>query len=125
MAVLFTHCFLQVKPSDVIDRIYSCTMEIYMLSNLYYSYGAAAIALPQVQAWMYMKFKCNLLIQLWNIHHVVVIPENTLPEDYDPQFFIDEIKRANRETIPEEEWLSDRLYYVDYKKKKNHLRTFV
>ena len=62
-----------------------------MLSNLYYSYGAAAIALPQVQAWMYMKFKCNLLIQLWNIHHVVVIPENTLPEDYDPQFFIDEI----------------------------------
>lgn len=97
----------------------------YMLSNLYYSYGAAAIALPQVQAWMYMKFKCNLLIQLWNIHHVVVIPENTLPEDYDPQFFIDEIKRANRETIPEEEWLSDRLYYVDYKKKKNHLRTFV
>ena len=55
-------------------------MEIYMLSNLYYSYGAAAIALPQVQAWMYMKFKCNLLIQLWNIHHVVVIPENTLPE---------------------------------------------
>lgn len=84
-----------------------------MLSNLYYSYGAAAIALPQVQAWMYMKFKCNLLIQLWNIHHVVVI------------FFIDEIKRANRETIPEEEWLSDRLYYVDYKKKKNHLRTFV
>ena len=121
----FTHCFLQVKPSDVIDRIYSCTMEIYILSNLYYSYGAAAIALPQVQAWMYMKFKCNLLIQLWNIHHVVVIPENTLPEDYDPQFFIDEIKRANRETIPEEEWLSDRLYYVDYKKKKNHLRTFV
>lgn len=114
-----------MKPSDVIDRIYSCTMEIYMLSNLYYSYGAAAIALPQVQAWMYMKFKCNLLIQLWNIHHVVVIPENTLPEDYDPQFFIDEIKRANRETIPEEEWLSDRLYYVDYKKKKNHLRTFV
>ena len=113
-----------------------------MLSNLYYSYGAAAIALPQVQAWMYMKFKCNLLIQLWNIHHVVVIPENTLPEDYDPQFFIDEIKRANRETIPEEEiketltrlipkeipeeeWLTDRLYYVDYKKKKNHLRTFV
>ena len=60
-----------------------------------------------------------------NIHHVVGIPENTLPEDYDPQFFIDEIKRANRETIPEEEWLSDRLYYVDYKKKKNHLRTFV
>ena len=53
------------------------------------------------------------------------LPENTLPEDYDPQFFIDEIKRANRETIPEEEWLSDRLYYVDYKKKKNHLRTFV
>ena len=44
---------------------------------------------------------------------------------YIPQFFIDEIKRANRETIPEEEWLSDRLYYVDYKKKKNHLRTFV
>ena len=64
-------------------------------------------------------------IQLWNIHHVVVIPENTLPEDYDPQFFIDEINRANRETIPEEEWLSDRLYYVDYKKKKYHLRTFV
>ena len=67
-------------------------MEIYMLSNLYYSYGAAAIALPQVQAWMYMKFKCNLLIQLWNIHHVVVIPENTLPLDVSDQVLADRKK---------------------------------
>lgn len=95
----------------------------YMLSNLYYSYGAAAIAVPHVQAWMYVKFQCNLLIQPWNIQHVVVIPENTLPENYDPQFFIDELKQAIKGTIPEEEWLSDRLYYLDYQ--KSRLRTFV
>lgn len=88
---------------------------MYVLTNTQRSHGAAAILYPGLLELIGEEWKESFFILPSSIHEVLLIPESKSPG-------ITEMKEAvysiNRTEVSREEFLSDSVYYYNYRKKE-------
>jgi hypothetical protein len=88
---------------------------MYVLSNEYREYGAAAIADPDIQKMCAQKLGENYYVLPSSIHEVILLPESmaTTREELDAL-----VQEANACCVSQEEFLSDHAYYYSAEKER-------
>nr|WP_294466626.1 DUF5688 family protein [uncultured Sellimonas sp.] len=88
---------------------------MYVLTNVQRSHGAAAILYPGLLELIGEEWKENFYILPSSIHEVLLVPESKSPGICELR---DAVYSINRSEVAEEEFLSDTVYYYNYRKKR-------
>jgi|GEM_PF-2467344 len=104
--------YVDEAQEDLIDE------EVYFLSNKLMMFGANVILYDENLRRIYKVLGKNYYIIPCNIHHLFVIPED-FPSS--KNMMLEMVKWVNTYTLPEEEYLSDSLFYYNNDTKKLEL----
>lgn len=90
---------------------------LYVITNVYQAHGAVAVLYPKVLMHQAMIWQSNIYIMPSSVHEMILLPDiyEILPEEL---ALI--VREVNEHTVPDEEKLSDHVYYYDLK--KNEIR---
>lgn len=88
---------------------------MYILTNRDQFYGAAAILYPGLLEQISGHFRTNLYILPSSIHETILIPDRG---EYSRADLENMVREVNKTQLKEEEILSDRVYYYDWRSKK-------
>ncbi len=89
--------------------------QMYVLSNEYMHFGAAAIMYPEMLDEISDKLDSDLFIIPSSVHEVIVIPEGLIK---DREYLMDMIFEINRTQVDPQDVLSDWLYRYDRSERK-------
>ena len=112
---------LQDIQNVVMELIPDCRGEscfagyMYVLTNMQRSHGAAAILYPGLLEMIGEEWKENFYILPSSIHEVLLVPESKSPGICELK---DAVYSINRSEVSGEEYLSDTVYYYNYRKKR-------
>jgi len=101
--------FNEEYPAEYIDE------RIYFLTNKQIMFGANILLYDEVLKKIHKNLEQNFYIIPCNIHQLLILPEDT---QFNLEMIVSSIKWINNDILPDDEFLSDSLYYYNFKKKK-------
>ena len=87
---------------------------MYVLTNRIRNYGASAILYPDRLAGISLCLKENFYVVPSSVHEVIIVPESVAPGR---RMLTEMLKEVNETQVPQEEILSDHVYYYDRKER--------
>ncbi len=89
---------------------------MYILTNRSRRYGAGCILYPGLLKQIGQEIHSNFYVLPSSVHETILLPDLGLEN---PEVLLEMVKEVNESEVPEEEVLSDSVYYYDIK--KDHL----
>lgn len=100
-------------PPDILEGMSDTLIPMYVISNKNGINGASAILYPAVLPELAEDLQANLYLLPSSIHEFIAIP---FQREYDINRLREVVREVNRYQVPEEEYLSDEVYYYDRKR---------
>ena len=91
---------------------------MYVLTNQIRNYGASAILYPDRLAGISLCLKENFYVIPSSVHEMIIVPESVAPGR---RMLTEMLREVNETQVPDEEILSDHVYYYDRKERKLRL----
>lgn len=101
-------------PEDLAGLLEDCSRQMehrmLILSNIQHFYGASALLYPGLLKRLAEERKCGFFILPSSVHEVILLADSG---QEDPEGLSGMVREVNRENVPQEEFLSDHVYYYD------------
>lgn len=91
---------------------------MYVLTNRIRNYGASVILYPDRLAGISLCLKENFYVVPSSVHEMIIVPESVAPGR---RMLTEMLREVNETQVPDEEILSDHVYYYDRKERKLRL----
>lgn len=101
-------------PEGLAGLLEDCSRQMehrmLILSNIQHFYGASALLYPGLLERLADERACGFFILPSSVHEVILLADSG---QEDPKSLSGMVREVNRENVPEEEFLSDHVYYYD------------
>lgn len=105
-----------IADDDIIDIIENTSEpQMYVIRDKFYLYGAGAILYVELFGELADKLESDLCILPSSIHELIVVPVSDVSEK---EMLTEMVKEVNETHISKEDFLSDNVYYYDWKRHK-------
>ena len=91
---------------------------MYVLTNQIRNYGASAILYPDRLAGISLCLKENFYVVPSSVHEMIIVPESASPGR---RMLTEMLREVNETQVPDEDILSDHVYYYDRKERRLRL----
>lgn len=91
---------------------------MYVLTNRIRNYGASVILYPDRLAGISLCLKENFYVIPSSVHEMIIVPESVAPGR---RMLTEMLREVNETQVPDEEILSDHVYYYDRKERRLRL----
>lgn len=91
---------------------------MYVLTNQIRNYGASAILYPDRLAGISLCLKENFYVVPSSVHEMIIVPESVSPGR---RMLTEMLREVNETQVPDEDILSDHVYYYDRKERRLRL----
>ncbi len=92
--------------------------QMYVVTNKHRNYGAAVILYPDRLAGIALCLKENFYVIPSSVHEMIIVPESASPGR---RILTEMLREVNETQVPDEEILSDQVYYYDRKDQALHV----
>ena len=103
----------EIRRLEDLLEIEPVGIPMYLISNTSGVYGAAAILYPSVLSELAERLDASLYLLPSSIHEFIAVP---FCEKYKPEELREVVREINESQVPEEEYLSNEVYYYDREK---------
>ena len=102
----------EIHPLEEVLKMEPSGVPMYLISNASGLNGAAAILYPSLLSEFSEKLHTSLYLLPSSIHEFIAVP---FRREYDVEGLREIVREVNENQVPEEEYLSDEVYYYDRK----------
>lgn len=109
---------LKMTKKTLKPELVAVAPPMYALSNKRLTWGAASIVYEKLLEDLANKLDCDLYLLPSSLDEIIVLPTNLPETKINDETVKELLKAGNKESITEEEWLSDNVYIY---RKEEHL----